>query len=344
MIAITEHAINSLYKKLRLLNIEQLDVSAYNKKYLSTYIKNYSFYMGLYKQLLNKTLDHLHKPVNETTFIDYGGGCGILSYLAKEMGFKNVVYTDIYKVSANDAKVISEALKIKPDHFIAGDIDEFINQIKRLNLKPDVICSFDVLEHIYDWKLWIEKTMKLSEHFSLLFMTSANGANPFIKRKIKRIHLQTEYKGFNKDEGWKDIDLETAFFTERKKIISTAFPGFNKDDVTLLAKESRGLIKADIEKLAADFIKTRKINYHFPHPTNTCDPYTGSWSENLIDINELKTFIESKNLKVDITNALHSYGNSKIQNTLKYILNVVIKISGRHNLFFSPAYVLEIDK
>jgi len=344
MIAITEHAINSLYKKLRLLNIEQLDVSAYNKKYLSTYIKNYSFYMGLYKQLLNKLLERLHKPVNETTFIDYGGGCGILSYLAKEMGFKNVIYNDIYKVSANDAKVISEALKIKPDYFITGDIDEFISEIERLNLKPDVICSVDVLEHIYSWKLWIEKAMTLNEHFLLLFMSSANGANPFIKRKIKKIHLQTEYKGFNKHEGWKDADLETAFFTERKKIISTSFRELNKNDVELLAKESRGLMKVDIEKLTADFIKTKKISYHFAHPTNTCDPYTGSWSENLINFKELKSFIRSKGLQVDITNALHSYGDSKIQNVVKYILNLVMKISGRHNLFFSPVYVLEIDK
>jgi predicted RNA methylase len=344
MIAITERAINSLHKKLRLLNIEQLDISAYNKKYLSIYIKNYSFYMGLYKQLLNKTLERLHNPVDETMFIDYGGGCGILSCLAKEMGFKKVVYNDIYKVSADDAKVISQALKIKPDYFIAGDIDEFINQIKRLNLKPDVICSFDVLEHIYDWKFCIEKAISINEHFLLLFMTSANGSNPFIKRKIKKIHLQTEYEGFNKYEGWKDIDLETAFFSERKKIILTAFPELNKNNIELLAKESRGLIKDDIEKLAADFIKTKKINYHFAHPTNTCDPYTGSWSENLIDLKELKEFIRSKGLKVDITNALHSYGSSKMQNAVKYILNVAMKISGKNNLFFSPVYVLEIDK
>ncbi len=112
----------------------------------------------------------------------------------------------------------------------------------------------------------------------------------------------------------------------------------------MLAKESRGLMKTDIEKLTADFIKTKKINYRFNHLTNTCDPYTESWTENLIDVNELKTFAKSKNLKVDITNALHSYGDSKIQNTIKYFLNLVMKIAGEHNLFFSPVYVLEIDK
>ena len=341
MNTVIKQAINNLYQKLKELNLDSINISAYNKKYLSNYINNYALFMSLYEQLMNKAIKRLSMPIEEATFIDYGGGCGILSFLAKEAGFKIIVYNDIYEVSVNDAQAISQALKIKIDYFITGDIEELIHETHRLNLQPDLICSFDVWEHIYNWKLWIEKVLELNGNFSLLFMTSANSANPFVKRKIKKIQLQTEYEGFNKNEGWKDIDLHTAFFTERKKIISDAFPQLNKIDVALLAKKSRGLMKAGIEKLAADFLETKKIDYHFNHPTNTCDPYTGIWTENLISIKEIKNFAKEKNLRIDITNALYGYSQSKIQNTIKYVLNVFMKFSGKHNLFFSPVYVLE---
>lgn len=339
-----QQSINSLYKKLKELNVEQLNISSYNKKYLGTYINNYSFFMSLYRQLMHKAVKHLSVHISEATFVDYGGGCGILSYLAKEIGFKTVIYNDLYKVSANDAKVISNALKIKIDYFITGDIEQFVNELQRFNLCPHLICSFDVLEHIYNWKLWLETVIKINSHFSLLFMTSANSENPFIQRRIKKIHLQTEYEGFTKDDSWKEIDLNTAFFTERKKIIANAFPKLSSNDITLLAQKSRGLVKPAIEKLSEDFIKTKKINYHIVHPTNTCDPYTGIWTENLINSKEFKAFAKDKNLQIEITNALYGYSHSKFQNLIKYTLNLFIKLSGKHNLFFSPAYVLEMQK
>ena len=300
--------------------------------------------MALYKQLMVKAINKLSKPITEAMFVDYGGGCGILSFLAKEAGFKKVIYNDVYDGSVNDARIVAEHINTTIDYYIKGDVEDFVKTINNLNIKPDLICSFDVLEHIYDWKVWIKNILTINNSFSLLFMTSANTANPVIRRRLKKIHYQTEYIGFKEDEGWKESDVSVAFIDERKKIIKATGFNLSNDEINRLAKQTRGLMEVDIEKVVADYIQTGKVNYRPDKTTNTCDPYTGSWSENLIYINELKTFALDNHLDVNITNAYYSYSKNKLTNIFKYFLNGLIKISRRNSLFFSPVYVLEMDK
>jgi 2-polyprenyl-3-methyl-5-hydroxy-6-metoxy-1,4-benzoquinol methylase len=337
-------AIEKLFSKIQLLNIQELNISEYNRNYLVKYVSNYAYYMSFYSQLLQKALRKLTRPVSECTFIDYGGGCGMLSYLAKEIGFRTIVYTDIYDISANDAQTISKSLGITIDYFICGDVEEFFMEINRFNIKPDLICSFDVLEHIYDLDAWIRTIVQINGEFSLLFMTSANSRNPFVANRLKKLHLKAELKGSEKTSGWKEMDLNTSFLEGRKKIIRENFPELNESDINLLATKSRGLRKDDIEKVVYKFIRTRKISYKINHPTNTCDPYTGNWAENLIDLKKLKTLIAGNNLHVDISNSYHVYSNNKLFNAPKYLLNQLIRIFGPKNLIFSPTYTLEIQK
>ena len=336
-------AINSLGAKLKNLDVSLVDISAYNKKYLLRYINNYEFYMSLYRQLLSKAINKLSKPITDSVFVDYGGGCGILSFLAKELGFKNVVYNDIYDVSINDATTIAKHLNITIDNYITGDVEKFVYEINKLNIKPDLICSFDVLEHIYNLTSWFKAISEINNSFDLLFITSANSKNPFIKQRLKKIHQQAEYKGFAQETGWKQSDISASYLEERKKIIRRKFPQLSFEEINMLATKSRGLIKEEIEELVETFLQTGKINY-VPHPTNTCDPYTGNWAENLIDINDLKNIAHQNNFCIQITNTYYGYSQHKLLNLSKSLLNALIKITGKHNLFFSPMFVLDISK
>lgn len=45
--------------------------------------------------------------VSANVFVDYGAGTGIMSLLAREMGFGAVLYVDIYDVSCRDAELIA---------------------------------------------------------------------------------------------------------------------------------------------------------------------------------------------------------------------------------------------
>lgn len=332
-----------IFSKIEEINPQNLNISDQSKEYLMKYIDNQSFFLSAYSQLLQKAILKLDRPVNESTFIDYGGGCGILSYIAKEMGFKTIVYSDINKNSVNDTKIISGKLNIVIDYYFCGDVDELINKIKLYGINTDLICSFDVLEHIYDLEYWI-KSISVLNRFSLLFMTNANPENPLIVRRLIKVHKIAEHQGGEKNIRIDDNFLSTSLLKQREIIIRNKFPHLSKHEIILLSKETRGLIINDIEKIVFEYIKTGKINYKMVHPTNTCDPYTGSWAEKLIDLNQIKALIKELKMSVRITNSFYCYSGNNTLNVLKYLLNLVIKLSGPTNLFLSPAITLEIEK
>jgi hypothetical protein len=337
-------AVERLYSKLQIINPQDLPVSEYNKIYITKYLENYSFYMSCYFQLLQKAIRKLNKPVSESVFIDYGGGCGILSFLAKESGFKTVVYNDINKASVADTKTFSKSLGIEIDQYICGDAGEFVSEINKLKIKPDLICSFDVIEHIYDLESWIKTIVNIDTGFSLLCMTSANPLNPFIVARLKKLHKISEFQGTEKNIRLNNKFLNTSSLEERTKIIRNKYPELKENAINMLSEKSRGLRIDDIEILVTCYIETGNITYKISHPTNTCDPYTGNWTEKLIDLKQLKLFIRNQNLKVDLSNSFYSYSKNKVLNIPKFILNQLIRISGPGNLFFSPSFTLEIQK
>jgi len=339
-----KNSINRLSDKILLLDLDTLNISSYNKTYFKKYAYQFNFYMSIYAQLLLKSLKKLSKPITQSTFVDYGGGCGILSYLAKEIGFKTVIYNDIYQTSVEDSQIIAKNLDIDIDYFIGGDIDELVYQIKQKYLKPDLICSFDVLEHIYNIEDWFNSVCKIENSFSIIFMTHANPCNPLINYRLKKLHRKAEFKGLEKDEGWKEIDIHTAYFEARKKIINNYIPDISQKNLQILSAKTRGLIKTDIEKVILNYQETGKISHQIKHPTNTCDPFTGNWAEHLINLKRLKLIANNNNLKMTITNSFYVYSKNKILNIPKFIVNQLLKILGSKHLFLSPTYTIEVNQ
>ena len=330
-------------RKIFDLDIDRLDISAYSKRYLKHYQRNLSYYLDAYSQLLTKAISKLKVPIREAVFLDYGGGSGLLSYLAVTLGFKKVVYNDLYEISVADVKILSQKLDLKIDEFIVGDIGQVINSLHDLNIRPNLICSFDVLEHIYDVNDWFSQLRNLDHPFQLLFTTSANGNNPFVRHKLKKLHVNAEFKDREKKDGWKEIDLHTSFLNERKKIIAKHFSELSEAEINQLAKHTRGLKETDIQKEVENFIKYGTINYKITHPTNTCDPYTGNWTEKIIETKELCKFINNLGFSCFISNSFYPYSNRQILNAPKYLLNFLIRLFGKTNLFFSPGYTIELE-
>ncbi len=337
-------AVESLYQKIQHLNIQELEISDYNKKYLTKYQNAYHFYMFSYIQLLEKVLKNLKKPIAESSFVDYGGGCGMLSYLAKEIGFKEIIYNDIYAVSVEDVKVIASNLDLNLDYYIHGDTDAFISEIQKNKIQPDVICSFDVLEHIYDVYDWVSKIVKIDSKFQICSMTSANPLNPLVKRRLEKLHYISEYTGFGQSKGQKKSDLHSSFLEERKKMIQEKYPKLNSGEISFLAKETRGLYQDLIYRVAGEYVETGKISYKMKHPTNTCDPYTGNWTENLIDLEKYTSFIKKDlGCNVKLTNSKYGFSNNALLHLPKGIINQVISILGEGHLKLSPTYTLEVE-
>jgi len=336
-------SIRSLKERINCLNPRELIISDYSREYLRKYLNNYPYFMSAYSQLLLKALAKTDKSAEESVFVDYGGGCGVLSLLAKLMGFRTVIYNDIYEKTLSDARAISDKLGIHIDYYMKGDAEDFVKEIHRLNIHPDLICSFDVLEHIYDLETWIS-TISSIPGFSLLFMTGANPKNPIIAGKLRKLHRRAEYSGCEKNIRYNDVFLNNSFLKQREIIIREMFPKLNDNDVEFLSRNSRGLRKEDIGKMVRRYIDSGVTGYQVNHPTNTCDPYTGSWAERLIDLKKLIIFCKKNELNIEITNSFYNYSSGFLPDAAKFLLNQLIKILGKRSLFFSPAITVEIQK
>lgn len=335
--------LRDLFSKLSYPDLQELEISDNSRQYLKKYTRNSSYFISFYSQVLEKSLRRIKKPVSESVFVDYGGGCGILSLLARLIGFKTVIYNDIYEKSLMDAKTISKQTGIPVDYFICGDAEAFVTQMNQLNIHPDLICSVDVLEHIYNLDSWFKSIIKFY-NFTLIFVTGANSRNPIITHKLKRIHRISEYHGCEKNLRFEDRYFCTSFLEEREKIIRKKFPGLSENEIKYLSYESRGLKKEDIEDLIFRYFENGVFEYHPDHPTNTCDPYTGNWAERLIDLKKLKDTIKANSLTVDITNSIYCYSGNKSLNLIKMFVNLLIIISGPRCLFLSPFITIEIQK
>jgi len=337
-------AAESLHKKLIQIDLKQLGISEYNQRYLSEKLANPIGSMQLYSYLLALSLIGNKFPLNRFVFVDYGGGSGCLSLLAKEMGIGRVIYNDIYDVSCNDVKILARATNIDVDDYVCGDIDELINYLKKQSLPINAISSYDVIEHIYDIKSYIKKLRFLSySSFRVIFGSSANIKNPRIRWKLRKIHLEREYKDRETKWGHKDRDTLNSFLNIRKEII-------NKYDLKLplktteeIAKSTRGLMKQDIEKCVDEYKTKGEILYKPDHPTNTCDPYTGNWAEHLMELKWLENIFKDEGFEVKILNGYYAYSEFIYKRLIKNTLNIGIKYFGKTALFFSPYYIVYAD-
>ncbi|MFV0472371.1 MAG: class I SAM-dependent methyltransferase [Paludibacteraceae bacterium] len=333
----------NIRNKIIHLNIDELLISPYNKRYFKRYQQHLDYYLDSYAYLLSNAISKLDKPVSSAVFLDYGGGCGLLSYFAIELGFKNVIYNDVYDVSIADVKVISRHLQLHIDKFIWGDIHQVTKSLNQSKIYPDLICSFDVLEHIYDINNWFLQLKEFNHPFQLFFKTSANGKNPLVNRHLKKMQRIDELHGVEKQEGWKERDLNSSFLSERKKIIRNNFEQLTDGEVSRLSVLTRGLNEEDIKKEILYYITNGTFRYKINHSTNTCDPYTGNWTEKIIDTKSLSEYLRSLGFECNVTNSLYPYSHKKFLNIIKYLLNTVIKLTGKDKLFFSPSYTLEVE-
>jgi hypothetical protein len=173
-------------------------------------------------------------------------------------------------------------------------------------------------------------------------MTSANPCNPFIRRRLMKMQRKAEYIGTAEYWGIKKRDIKIPFYQARKQIIKDLLPETDDKTWNLLAAKTRGLDQKDIRKEIEQFSKTGTISYVINHPTNTCDPYTGNWTEHLIDIGSLQNQLKYLNLQTKVISGTYSFTNNKVLNLVKLILNFFIRNTGKSGLYLSGTYILKV--
>ena len=117
--------------------------------------------------------------------MDYGGGNGLLSLLARESRVGTVIYTDIEAASTADARRLASAIGLQADHYIAGELEDVTRHVRLAGIGVDAVCSYDVIEYIYDIDEYLREVPTIStEPLRLVFASGAKNANPRIRRQL----------------------------------------------------------------------------------------------------------------------------------------------------------------
>ena len=248
------------------------------------------------------------------------------------------------KTETVNIQKLSKAIDVHIEDFVCGDIGELISYLKTNSITINAAVSYDVIEHIYDIKDYLEKLRLLSNSsFRIVFGSGANIKNRSYRRKAMKGHLECEYKDRQLKWGHKERDSLESYFNIRKEIISHYDPGIEQNEVKKLAKLTRGLIQNDIEKSVDEYREKGDISYRPQHSTNTCDPYTGNWAEHLMDTEWLKRILIKRGFDVKILSGFWVNPGKFDMRIINNLKNKIIKYLGRKALFISPYYVLYAD-
>lgn len=194
-------AADSLSKDLRNINPLNLNISEYNQRYLTNKLKNIEESLRIATYAIASTLSGSPKSIKDIVFIEYGGGTGFISLLAKKSGIGTVIYNDIYDISCKDAEEIANIVGCRADYYVQGDIDELVAFCNRYQLKCDIMVSYDVFEHIYDIDSFCRKLHLLSHKGTTMIHSS--GANIFFYPYVKSVSKkQIEVETRDRQEEW----------------------------------------------------------------------------------------------------------------------------------------------
>lgn len=330
-----------LFQQLKSLKISDLSISDYNKNYLSDYQKrlHYGIETGLY--ILAHALHKSGKQTKEISLIDHGGGTGLLSMLAVKCGFGTVIYNDIFEPSCKDSQEIAKALGSPAGHYVHGDIEDLKAYLIQHQLKADIMISRNVFEHIYDAPAFLKACAKLpSNQLVLMFATTSNPHNPAVNRYTRKLHRQAEWKGFQSRWG-KASDVIRPFREVRKEIILSTGIKLKEQEINALVETTRGLLKAQIETAVKNYSQTQKLPRPYDDGTNTCDPFSGNWTERLTPVPLIQKWFTEAGFEFEQLNGFYdTHYQAGWKNLIGKSLNSFIQPRGKTGLFFCPFITL----
>lgn len=331
-----DEAAARLAKKVADTNVEQLPLSAYGKENVADFQRKAGETIKKYVHLLAWLL-YPESAAAPEMFVDYGGGHGLLGGLAKEAGFPNVIYNDIFEGCADDARKLAQHLGCEADAYVIGDIHAVAASLKANPPASGALASINVIEHIYDMDEFLKAAAALTRGpMTMVLSTSANPLNPVVARRHYRQHNEWEFTDGPHESSY-PMDTLRAFRDVRRDIIKETAPGLSASDVESLTALTRGMHKADIQKTVKHFQATRQMPPAPKHPTNTCDPLTGSWQERLLDIGDVHATLGACGFDVRVMGgyyAAHAGGQAK--KAVAQLLNHGISLLGSQGARLAP--------
>lgn len=318
--------IHTFSQTLQFIEINTLPIAHYPAEYLQLLITQRTYFLHIYAQVLQKVIQNTTKPKEEIILLDHGAGNGLLGMFAKHCGFKTVYSIDINESFVQAAQLINNQLPQPIDAILTGDWDAVV-QFCEANPVPDAVISTDVIEHIYDVGTFLKNIKALNPAMITVFTTASVTANPFKTYTIKKLQQQDEYQGSNPEHTSSDNPYAGMPFVEVRKQIIQQHSNLPADQIAALAHATRGMNQADIIKAVNTFIQTSKLPQTISHPTNTCDPVTGSWTEQLLTIKEYNSLYGNAGFHLHVYNGFYNQWQQGVKALPLRLINQYIRLS-----------------
>lgn len=319
-------ACESIHKKITSVRFNELPISDYNKGYINGLLPALDYFLEIYTACFKEGLSQCNKKAEEITLVDYGGGSGFLSLLAKEFGIGKVIYIDLNQKSVEAIHVIKQKINQGPDIILHGDSDELLKWCKKESVYPDLLIATDVIEHIYDLSVFFHDMIELNYKMKMVFTTASTPYNPYVIRRLHRFMQECETGCMEKPN----------YFTKRLNYIRSEFPNLSNAEMEKWATETRGLIYRDIKK--AIILKQPPLltNKH-----NTCDPETGNWAERILPISAYEDFVSPYGYKVSVKKGFYNTVRpQRWKSVASVLMNQLIRVCQKAGFFISPFIIL----
>jgi hypothetical protein len=318
----------SFEKKLDSIDPAAISDHAYCKSYFLHLLQYKRFYLEIYTEVLELLLKHSKLPKEELVVLDYGAGNGLLGLFAKHCGFGRVFINDINEKFVKAAEQTAHLSGISINGFIGGDMQDVSTALK--STPPHAIISTDVIEHIYDLDIFFQQLQQLNPAMTTVFTTAANAANPFKVWQLKKLQFSDEHKGGAPgDYALFGEETIAPFKITREKIITAAFPSLPAAEKELLIKHTRGLNKQHIIDAVQQYVDKRIVPSLLKHPTNTCEPLSGSWTEHLLTIDEYRSIYRNAGFKLKVYPGFYNAYSGGVKSWLMKGANLGIRIFGK---------------
>lgn len=316
-------------QKLLALDVGALPMSAYSKRYLQHLFDHHLYYLEIYAGVLDQLMRHSSKAQAEIHLVDFGAGNGLLGLFAKFAGFKKVWVCDMDAHFVSSSRVLAGAFELELDGFINCNVHTLQSALS--SEQVDAVVATDVIEHIYSMEHFLATIAKMNPAMVTVFTTASNPDN-FIKcRQLEKLQLQDELLGCDpEDSVLAGAEKTEPFIESRKKIIADLFPQLSKADLLSLSKATRGLIKADIVTAINAYLQNGTMPQPDNHWANTCNPYTGTWTERILSIQSYRKIYRQHGFTLELTNGFYGTHSPGIKRYINFAGNILVKLTGKY--------------
>lgn len=268
--------IPSLLADLKALNLRDLQLGSASRKALRSTLDAAQYYLEIYNFSLDKVLSLCKLAPSEMTIVDFGGGHGLLSILAKRVGFGRVIYVDSDTEAFRTVGVLSQTLGSGPDVMIQGDARKLSEWCHKNAVCPNALLGMEVLDKIYVLDDFFGALHEVSTQMKMMFTTSAT---PFNNKVVRRLH-----KTMQKAEV--GTATRKGYWQMRYNHIKSIHPDMSDREAEQWARDTRGLSYPDIDRA----VEAQSPNLLLD-PHNTCDPATGQWVSRILPVDDYRQLL-----------------------------------------------------